>query len=87
VRPLDGGLRYDWDRLEAELKAEGLLHKYTLGHGHLMHFRADLLLENWRTKMREEELYLLTPDSREHMKGLFEDYGYPITYASIEGTA
>ena len=85
VRPLDGNLRYDWTRLEADLVAEGLLHKYPLGYGHLLHFRADLLLEYWQAKMREEESYLLTPDTRQYLKELFENYGYPLTYASVEG--
>jgi len=86
VRPLDGNLLYDWARLEMELEAEGLLLIYPLGHGHLMHFRADLLLENWCAKLREEEMYLLTPASRQHMAKLFEAYGYPLTYSNIEGS-
>jgi len=84
VRPLDGGLHYDWDRLQAALEVEELLYTYPLGHGHLMHFRADLLLAYWRTKIREDELYLLTPSSREHMKGLLQEHGYPLTYSSLE---
>jgi aminoglycoside 3-N-acetyltransferase len=86
VRPLDGGLLYDWDRLEAELEGEGLLRKYPLGHGHLMHYRADQLLEYWCERLREEEMYLLTPESHRHMKELFEAYGYPLTYSNIEGS-
>jgi aminoglycoside 3-N-acetyltransferase len=85
VRPLDGNLLYDWTRLEMELEAEGLLLKYPLGHGHLMHFRSDLLLENWCAKLREEEMYLLTPASRQHMAELFKAHGYPLTYSNIEG--
>ena len=87
VRPLDGGLDYDWDRLEAELEADGILQKYPLGHGQLMHYRADLLLDYWQAKIQEEELYLLSPDSRQHMQTLFEGHGYPLTFSSMEGGA
>lgn len=84
VRPLDGGLTYDWGRLQTDLEDEGLLHTYPLGHGRLMHYRTDLLLAYWSAKIREEELYLLTPGSQEHMKRLFKVHGYPLTYSSIE---
>jgi aminoglycoside N3'-acetyltransferase len=86
VRPLDGGLLYDWDRLKVELESEGLLYIFPLGHGHLMHYRADQLFEYWCAKLREGEMYLLTPDSRQHMEELFEAYGYPLTYSNLEGS-
>jgi aminoglycoside 3-N-acetyltransferase len=86
VRPLDGGVVYDWERLENELECDGILQKQPLGNGHLMHFRADHLLDHWAEKLQKEELYLLTPASQQHMNRLFEEHGYPLSYASVEGT-
>jgi aminoglycoside 3-N-acetyltransferase len=85
VRPLDGGLTYDWEALEVDLDAKGLLGKQPLGQGFLMHYRADLLLEYWSAKIQEDELYLLTPDARSHTKSLYKTYGYPLTFSTIEG--
>lgn len=85
VRPLDGSLEYDWHRLEAELVDEGLLQKFPLGHGHIMHYRADQLLARWSEKIRADELYLLTPDSRERIRRLYDRAGKPLTYAKMEG--
>jgi aminoglycoside 3-N-acetyltransferase len=85
VRPLEGGVNYDWDRLEAELAAEGLLERYPLGNGKLMHVRADRLLGFWSQKLLNEELYLLTSESREQVRRLFKRHGYPLTFSSVEG--
>jgi aminoglycoside 3-N-acetyltransferase len=85
VRPMEGGVEYDWDRLEAELAAEGLLEIFPLGNGKLMHVRADHLLEFWSGELSEEELYLLTSESQTQVRRLFEQHGYPLTFSSVEG--
>ncbi|MGD8622757.1 MAG: AAC(3) family N-acetyltransferase, partial [Anaerolineales bacterium] len=85
VRPLEGGVSYDWSRLETNLVSEGILEKRPLGNGELMHYRADQLLDHWTEKLREDELYLLTPDSKGEVGVLFEKYGYPLTFENVEG--
>jgi hypothetical protein len=77
---------YDWSRLETNLVSEGILEKRPLGNGELMHYRADQLLDHWTEKLREDELYLLTPDSKGEVGVLFEKYGYPLTFENVEGT-
>jgi aminoglycoside 3-N-acetyltransferase len=87
VRPLEGGVTYDWDLLEAELESQGILKKYPLGNGHLMHYRVNSLLEYWRDKLHEDELYLLTPESQNDVRSLFDKYGYPLSFLNVEGSA
>jgi aminoglycoside 3-N-acetyltransferase len=85
VRPLiKGAVDYDWDRLALDLFENGLLHQFPLGSGRLLWFRADRLLEYWCMRMAEDELYFLTATSRRKTKELYEQYGKPLRYESIE---
>lgn len=83
--PLDSGLVYDWPRLEAESARAGILREHPLGHGRLLHARADTLLDFWAARLKEDELYMLTPESRRHFESLFQTYGYPLIYERVEG--
>lgn len=85
ARPLDTDLvDYDWERLSDDLLDNGIMNKFRLGNGQLLFYRADQLAEYWCSRLRENELFLLTPPSQENVKKLFERHGKPLLYESME---
>lgn len=84
VRPLIIECDYDWERLTDDLLTNGIMRKSPLGNGQLLYFRADHLWEYWCTRLRGDELYLLTPISRARVEKLFVRYGKPLLYEKIE---
>jgi len=84
VRPAEAGAAvYDFERLKQELVNEGLLVEQPLGSGSILMLRAQELIDYWRTRLSDDEFFLLTPESRQVALRLYEKYGHPLP--NIEG--
>lgn len=85
VRPThEGAVDYDWLRLEKDLEENAMLRKYPVAGGYLLSFSAPRLLEYWQEKLRTDELYLLTPSSRQKILELYNEYGKPLCFEKVE---
>jgi aminoglycoside N3'-acetyltransferase len=87
VRPHSGSVDYDWDRLVPDLIDQKVLHELPLGQGKFSWFRARDLMDYWGRRMKEDEMYILTPDSRKKTQELYAQYGEPLRYALLERAA
>ena len=86
VRPLrEDVVDYDWPRLIADLREEKILRTRILGRAELLAYDAQLLAAYWLERLTETELYLLTPQSRDAVRRLGEEVGYPFAYETLEG--
>jgi aminoglycoside 3-N-acetyltransferase len=66
VRPLDSALtpRYDWSRLEQDLKQRGILQRFVMPRGYAVVFRAVDLFTYWSQSMRRDERFLLEREEK-----------------------
>lgn len=86
VRPLtEGAVEYDWVRLEDELRDQGILKRFQVGHGFLLIYRCSELYSFWLDQLKTDELYLLSEESRSKIGLLFDLHGHPLTFESVEG--
>ena len=87
VRPaVAGAVDYDWIRLERDLEDHGFLVRFPVGAGQLSGVSMGRLLQYWSDCLERDELYLLTPASREAVQNLYRRYGRPLTWEALEGT-
>ena len=85
VRPLiDGAVDYDWDRLEKDLERQGLLFKEKSGLGSVLFYRIKSVRQYWEERIRDDELFLVTPESRASIMTLYEKFGRPLQYETME---
>ncbi len=59
VRPLDGSVQYDWDRIEIELTEEGILKKAVVGATQALFFQARQLRDYWSRQIQANPRALL----------------------------
>ena len=85
VRPPGDIVEIDWERIEDDLAANGLLVSVPLGRGMLWAFRADRVMDYWIVRLRDEESYFLTRESCERVAELALRVGYPFTLEGVEG--
>jgi aminoglycoside 3-N-acetyltransferase len=85
VRPLiEGAVVYDGSRQTRGLADNGLLHRRPLGNAEFLWYRADRVLDYWRTRLEEDELDFLTADSQKRVQELYAHYGRPLRYEAVE---
>jgi len=85
VRPLvEGAVDYDWTRLAEELFQNDILFCHKIANGEILWFYAEQLLDFWQTRLKTDELYLLTPASRAKTLELYNQYGNPLTIDVLE---
>jgi len=84
VRPLDDSVVYDWKRLEEDLRSRGILRSRAVGNATLLACGAEDLFRYWRERLGEDELWLLTAESRRAVQRLAASVGYPFRYEKLE---
>ncbi len=85
VRPLESGaVDYDWERIQANLREEGILNEAPAGHGRVLWYNSGDLFDFWIDNMRAEPLYLLTDNSRRITRDLYKRHGEPLTLEKVE---
>jgi aminoglycoside 3-N-acetyltransferase len=85
VRPLiDGSAEYDWPRLITELKEQSILKQIRVGNGLISYFESSQLFEFWWDRIKSDELFLLTDESRQTAQNLYAKHGQPLTYEKLE---
>lgn len=87
---IDGEVKkyyFDWPRLERDLIQKGILKIFPIGLGKFLVYRAQDLLAYWQQQLENDELYLLSSQSRRLVNQLSEQYGYPLQCNVVEGTS
>ena len=85
VRPLiAGAVDYDWNRLEKDLELQGLLYKERSGFGSVLFYRIKSVRKYWEERIRDDELFFVTPESRASIMVLYEKFGRPLRYETME---
>lgn len=84
VRPRGTRMRYDNLRLEQECQKCGILHRTTVGEGHLLWFQMDKLLDHWMQALRQDEFHLLDDESRVEAQVLYRKLGRPLRLEQFE---
>jgi aminoglycoside 3-N-acetyltransferase len=85
VRPMrPNSAEYDWERLKIDLLERKILRTSIVGNAKCLEFSARELLDYWQEKLRNDELWLLTPQSRAIALELFKSHGKPLHYDQLE---
>lgn len=85
VRPKqEKSVDYDWQKIELDLTKNGLLHKSESNSCKMCYFYADKAHDFILSKMKKDEFYLLTPDSKDKILSLYAQYGKPLLFEKIE---
>jgi aminoglycoside N3'-acetyltransferase len=84
--PMAGAVDYDWDRLEGVLSERKILESHRVGRGRLRIFSCRRLSQFWHERLMDDELYFLSPHSRNTVQSLFAKHGRPLTFERVEGT-
>jgi aminoglycoside 3-N-acetyltransferase len=84
VRPISGIVSYDWERLERDAFDQNILHEFRLGNGIGHIVKVLELLAFWTRKIKEDEFYLLTAESRSLVLAESIRVGYPFLIENLE---
>ena len=74
----------DWEKIDREMTASGVLRKYALGNGELLLFRCDHAFSYWSDVLRKDDLYVFTDRARHSIEDLQKRFGYPFTLEMFE---
>jgi aminoglycoside N3'-acetyltransferase len=86
VRPqINGAVVVDTEKIYMDLINMKLLLQYPIGHNHIYIYRADKVFDFWCDKVKKDEHYFLTESSKQVLEKIYEIYGKPLQYESIEG--
>lgn len=85
VRPfMPSSIAYDWTKLTADAIKQSVLKSYPVGHGELLYYQTSHLFNLWSAKIKSDELYLLTRESQEVIRSLYNSKGYPLKIEMFE---
>lgn len=86
VRPLGKEMTYDWERLEQDLRDEGILRSYGPAHRRFQILPTDSLASYWIERINEEPLYFLSPTTRAWVEPKLDELGRAFTLEDFEST-